>query len=111
MSFLDELTPSQEESIEHILAKLMEPDGIALKSDLPNPLNVARLQSYADWLQAEGLVDSAAMVREFVRYFMEDMVSKGREGRKEIVRALQEIIKDSEAKKSRWTGRELEGMP
>jgi hypothetical protein len=103
--FLSELMPVEEESVEKILVRLMQSEDIALKTEYPRPLNVARLSLLAKWLEQESMVDSAALVREFVKFYSEDMVSFGRKGRGEIVRALQERIR--EEGHSRWTGREL----
>jgi hypothetical protein len=104
MGFLDDLAPVEEESVERILAKLMDSKDIALKTEYPRPLNVARLSVLADWLTQEGMEESGKLVREFVKYYSENMVSYGRKGRGEIVRALQERIR--EETRSRWTGRD-----
>jgi hypothetical protein len=98
--------PIESESVEKILAKLMDSEDIALKTEYPKPINVARLSLLAKWLEQEQMVDSAALVREFVKYYSENMVSFGRKGRGEIVRALQERL--HEETHSRWTGREEE---
>lgn len=105
--FLNDLQPVEEESVERILIRLMEEDGIALKTEYPNPINVARLSTLADWLEKEEMVDSASLVREFVKYYSLDMVSLDRKGRGEIVRALQERLKDESEGRSRWTGKEM----
>ena len=105
--FLDELRPVEEESIERILVRLMEEDGIALKTEYPNPLNVARLSALADWLEKEEMTDSAELVREFVKYYSQDMVSFDRKGRAEIVKALQERLKEQEEPRSRWLGKDV----
>jgi hypothetical protein len=109
MGLFDELVPSEEESVESIIAKLMEGDNIALKTEYGNPLNITRLSAIADWLQEEGMLTSATIIREFVKHYSENMVSHQRKGRGEIVKALQERQKEGE--KSRWTGRELEEAP
>lgn len=104
-SFLSEFMPVEEESVERILVRLMESENIALKTEYPRPINVARLSVLADWLDQEKFKDSAQLIRDFVRYYSENQVSYGRKGRGEIVRALQERIR--EEARSRWTGREL----
>lgn len=109
MGFLDELAPIEEESVEKILVRLMDKEDIPMKTEYPKPLNVARLSVLADWLDQEGMKDSAELVRQFVKYYSEDMVSFGRKGRGEIVRALQERIRE-EGRRSRWTGRDLEEL-
>jgi hypothetical protein len=98
-----------EETIERILVKLIEGgDDIAMKTDMPRPMNVVRLSTLADWLQQEGFLDSATLIRDFVDYYMHYMVSNQRKGRKEIIRALSDRLKNEE--KSRWTGRSTEEM-
>ena len=105
--FLNDLQPVEEESIERILIRLMEVDGIALKTEYPNPLNVARLSTLADWLRKEEMTDSADLIDLFVKYYSQDMVSLDRKGRGEIVRALQERLRDEAEGRSRWTGKEM----
>lgn len=101
---MDELVPVEEESVEKILARLMEPDAIAMKTEYGNPLNITRLHAIADWLQEEQMMTSAALLREFIKNYSMNMVSKGREGRKEIVRAIENKVDDI-SKRNRWTGR------
>ena len=103
MGMMDDLIPVEDESVEKVLVRLMEPDGIALKTDLPNPMNCVKLATLANWLRQEAMVDSAELIDTFIRCYMEDMVSNKRLGRGEIVRALQERLK--EEAKSRWTGK------
>lgn len=105
--FLDEFIPVEEESVERILAKLMMPDGIALKTDLPRPMPCVKLQVFAQWLKQEGMDDSSALVSDFVKFYMEDMVSNKRKGRAEIVKALSEQMRAED--KSRWLGQSKEG--
>jgi len=104
--FLDELVPVEEESVERILAKLMEPQGIALKTDLPRPMPCVKLQVFAQWLKQEGMEDSSALVENFVKFYMEDMVSNKRKGRAEIVKALSDQMRAED--RSRWTGQPKE---
>jgi hypothetical protein len=106
--FIDELVPVEEESVERILAKLMEPGGIALKTDYPKPVVVVKLSIFGDWLKQEGMDDSAALVHNFVKYYSEDMVSNKRKGRAEIVKALSDRMREDE--RSRWTGRPKDGL-
>lgn len=106
MGLMDDLVPTEDESVEKILVRLMQEDSIGMKTEYSNPLAVTRLLAIADWLQEEGMLGSSAEIREFVKNYSINMVSKDREGRREIVRALQERLK--EAEKSRWTGRPLE---
>jgi len=110
VTFLDsELIPIEEESVEHILSRLMQADGdIAMKTELNRPLNIVKLQTLANWLKEEKMLTTAKLIDQFVKDYMLDMVSNGRQGRKEIVRALQERLKDEahgEAR-SRWTGKQ-----
>lgn len=108
MSLLDKLVPQEEESVEKILVRLMTPnvgdtpDDIAMKTELPNVLNIVKLQALADWLEKEGLPESSKLVRDFVKNYMHDMVSHGRKGRLEITKAVSNI---KEEQRSRWTGK------
>lgn len=107
---MDELIPSEDESVEKILVRLMQGgEDIAMKTDLPKPLNVVRLQTLADWLTQEGFIDSGILIRSFVTYYMHNQVSWKRRGRGEIVKALTEKLREEE--RSRWTGRAKEDGP
>lgn len=106
MSFLDDLQPVEEESVEKILSRLMEGDeDIALKTDLPHPLNIIKLQTLANWLREEKMTTTAKLIDQFVKDYMLDMVSNNRQGRKEIVKALQERMRE-DMSRSRWTGKQ-----
>ena len=101
---------NDEVAIEDILNKLIEPgetiQEIALKTDLPNVMNVVKLQAFAEWMRMEGQEPSAKLLDKFVKNYMDDMVSDHRKGRTEIVKAVQAVKEMGE--RSKWTGKELD---
>ena len=107
MPLLDDLMPIEDESIERILVRLLQSDDIALKTDLPNAMNVVKLQAIADILIKEGMIESGEVINNWVTNYMKDMVSSKRKGRGEIVKALTDRIQSEE--RSRWTGRVKDG--
>jgi hypothetical protein len=105
-NFLDVLTPLNQESPEKILAGLIVGDKhIALKTELKNPLAVARLQAIAAWLHKEGLEDAAATLKGFIDDYMKDMVSFNRAGRKEIIEGIKARMEAEKENRNKWTGR------
>ena len=102
----------EDDTFQGILADLQKPSvtiaDIALRTDLPNVLNVVKLQALAEWNRLEGMEPVALMIEKWVKNYMDDMVSNQRKGRLEIVKAVQ-AVKDiaEEENRSRWTGKEL----
>ena len=102
-----------DDTFQGILADLQKPsltiEEIALRTELPNVLNVVKLQALAEWNRMEGLTEVAVLIEKWVKIYMDDMVSDHRKGRGEIVKAVQ-AVKDmaEDENRSRWTGKELE---
>ena len=103
----------EDDTFQGILADLQKPSTtiaeIALRTDLPNVLNIVKLQALAEWLRMEAQEPSAVLIEKWVKNYMDDMVSHQRKGRSEIVKAVQ-AVKDMavDENRSRWTGKELE---
>lgn len=95
MDILDQgMTPiDSDESFEKILRALMESKDIELKTEIPNPLGLAKLKALSVYLKAEKYKDSSGTINAFIEYFLKYMVSNKREGRKEIVQAISEGLK------------------
>lgn len=110
----DKLQPAvaDEDTFQGILADLQRPSTtiqeIALRTDLPNVLNVVKLQALAEWLRMEDQGPAAALIDKWVKNYMDDMVSHQRKGRAEIIKAVQAVKELAETEKSRWTGKDLE---
>jgi len=111
MADLTDLLQNESESMERILASLMKSDThISLKTDLPNPLNVAKIQVIAEWFEKEGkrlnnqdFKECAVIIRAFIKFYMEDMVSNKRMGRREIIEGVKARI-EAEREKTGWLG-------
>lgn len=83
---------STPDSLEKILKALMESDNIELKTEIPDPLNLAKLLTITEWFEANGYKRSADTLRKFITGYLKYMVSNKREGRKEIIHALAESL-------------------
>jgi hypothetical protein len=106
MPLLEELMPIEEESVEKILVRMLDGQDVELKTEYHDPLRVSLLETLADWLEAEGLISSAQLVRDFLSHYSIAMVSNDRKSREEIVRAVSELRKQTVH--NRWTGAEME---
>lgn len=81
------------ESLEKILAKLLDSKDIELKSEIHSPLALDKLKILSVWLESEKMPESAKLINTFIEYYLKYMVSHNRESRKEIIHALSEMIK------------------
>ena len=93
MSMLQGLIPSEDESFEKILLALLDTKGVVTKTEIQRPLNLARLKAFGNWCKSEGLTEPAEFVDEFIKIYLEYMISNKRQSRKEVIQALAEGIK------------------
>jgi hypothetical protein len=83
----------QDETIERILGALLKPDSIELKTEIAQPLNLARLSEFGNFMFSLGYKECEKTIKSFVKYYLEYMVSHDRQGRKEIIQALAQSLK------------------
>lgn len=92
--FFEAMIPGDDLSSERILDKLTTVDkNIAVKTELVNPLAIARLQAYARWCKNEEMTIGSDIVTDFIKDYMVDMISNKRKGRLEIIHAISEKIR------------------
>jgi len=92
--FFEALIPGDDLSSERILDKLTTVDkNIAVKTELVNPLAIARLQAYARWCKNEEMTIANDIITEFIKDYMIDMISNKRKGRLEVIHAISEKIR------------------
>jgi len=90
---LDELIEDSSESYETILLSLMDKSNISMKTEIHRPLALTQLNTVANWLKSEGLVQEANMIYSYIEKYLEYMVSFDRKARTEIIAALTEGLK------------------
>ena len=92
--FFESMIPGDDLSSERILDKLTTVDkNIAVKTELVNPLSIARLQAYAKWCKNEEMTIASNIITDFIKDYMVDMISNKRKGRLEIIHAISEKIR------------------
>jgi hypothetical protein len=101
----DFVQAGQEETAEKILVKLLDDKGIELKTEIRDPRALAQLSTLARWLELEKMSQSAKIIDDFVDYFLRYMVSKDRQSRKEIVKALSDRLKRENSPQGHFFGR------
>lgn len=82
-----------DETFEKILVNMLDPKDAATKTEIHNPLGLAKLASLADALEAEGLDLPAKTIRSFIDHYLIYMISHDRKSRTEIIQALSEAFK------------------
>jgi hypothetical protein len=94
MGYLESMVLGDDITGERILDKLITLDkSIAMRTELPNPLGVARLAAYGRWCKAEGMTIAADFIDDFIQDYMVYMVSNKRKGRLEVIHAISEKLK------------------
>lgn len=92
--FFEAMVPGDDLSSERILDKLTTVDrNIAVKTELINPLAIARLQAYARWCKNEEMTIGSDNITDFIKDYMVDMISNKRKGRLEVIHAISEKIR------------------
>jgi hypothetical protein len=97
------------DDIINFLNSMYEDENIELKSDFKNPIAVSKGQLLADWLDIEGLSDSAELWRKFLNYHSRNMVSYKRGSRDEGFRAVSHILEKEENLREKMLGGGKEG--
>lgn len=86
-----------DETYEKILRALLQSNDIELKTEIQNPLALARLKALATYLNSVGYVKSKKTIEDFIEFYLKYMVSNKREGRKEIIQAISEGLKKEQS--------------
>jgi hypothetical protein len=97
MSIFDGLRAREDDSnklskeLAQLVSSLQTKQDIELKTEIFNPLAIARLREFASWGEREGLVGIGKITEVFIQKYLEYMVSYNRQGRAEVVRAISEM--------------------
>ena len=89
--------------MQKILVSLMDPNNIKMKTEISLPMPMAQLVILASVLEKEGVPDLPEIMREFVKEYLILQVSHNREGRKEIIAALTEGLKEERKLRDKLT--------
>lgn len=76
-------------TIQQILNNLLNSDkNLALKTEIYNPKKLALLLTHANYLEYLGLINSAKIIKDFIKAYLTYMVSNKRKSRTEVIKAL-----------------------
>lgn len=94
---LEELFKGHSKTPEMILSELMTKENIEMKTEIHQPINLAKLYIIGQALVDMKLPKSGNLIHNFITRYLEYMVSHDRMGRKEIIEALtvSEMIKNN----------------
>jgi hypothetical protein len=87
------MIPIEEETPEHILAGLIDPENIGMKSRIPNPLVLTQFEMMGVWAGIDDYPKTKKVFEQFAEFFRTNGISQDGERVKEIVQALSERIK------------------
>lgn len=99
MSIFEGLRPREgtgsqlDKELAQLASSLMTKSDIELKTEIGNPLAIARLRAFGAWSEKEGLIGIEELTNNFIDKYLEYMVSYKRQGRGEVVRAISEMKK------------------
>lgn len=86
----DELFGGKEDSPIDVLNKLLDPENIAMKSDF-TLTQIGELVKIRYHVNLEKGMEGVDAFADAIDYYMQLKVSKGREGRKEIIEGIKEM--------------------
>jgi hypothetical protein len=93
VGMFDGMIPIEEETPEHILAGLIDPENIGMKSRIPNPLVLTQFEMMGVWAGIDDYPKTKKVFEQFAEFFRTNGISQDGERVKEIVQALSERIK------------------
>jgi len=96
VNIMEGLTPVSNDSelareLAQLVSSLMTVDNLELKSEVGNPLNLTRLKTMGAWAKQEGIGGVQQSIDQFIQDYLKFMVSKKRQGRLEVVKAISEF--------------------
>ncbi len=87
------MIPLQEETPDHILAGLIDPENIGMKSRIPNPLVLTQFEMMGVWAEMNGMTKTKLVFEKFAEYFRTNGISQDGERVKEVIQGLSERIR------------------
>lgn len=92
-----------------VINELLRPDNVRMKTEIPNPAALLKLRVFSKWLKQNELDEAAELIDEWIKNFELDMVSSGRQSRKEVAEMVK-ALKGQEDDRESFMMR-LEGGP
>lgn len=92
-----------DESIHKFIGALLDAKDVDTKTEIENPLNMARLIGIAEWLEAYEMNKPAKFLRAFIKSYNTFMISKDRKSRQEVVSVLGEGMKEERRMRDKLT--------
>jgi len=92
-----------EENLHKVLVSLLDDKKVATKTEIQNPLAMARLISIAEWLEAYGMHKPAKFIKAFIVWYQTYMISHDRKSRQEVVAVLGEGMKEERRLRQKLT--------
>lgn len=90
----DELfVQNDDDSLNRILASLLDIKNIEMKTEIAMPLNLARLNTLADAFINTNKPKTGKLLKDFIQSYLMYMVSHDRKSREEIIHAIAESMK------------------
>lgn len=100
----DEMEEVEDISLQQILNNLLNAENnLNLKSQVERPKELASLFILSKYLKQYNFKNSGELLQLFINTFLEYMISYKREGRKEIIRALTNLIENEKKNISKLT--------
>jgi len=103
MATFEGLESFEEENLHKVLVSLLDNKDVVTKTEIQNPLNMARLVSIAEWLEAYNMTKPANFLREFIKMYLTYMISHDRKSRGEVVAVLGEGMKEERRLRQKLT--------
>lgn len=101
--FFEGLQSMESDSMQKILVSMMDPKNIETKTEIELPLPLAQLYTMAMVLKLEGVEELADIIIKFIDRYLVYMVSRDRQGRKEIIAALTEGLREERKLREKLT--------
>ncbi len=96
VEFIEKIFKGRSKSPEMILSEMIEPQNIELKTEISQPINLAKLSTIAEACRHEKLERTARVIDYFVEKYLRYEVSHNRESRREMIEGLKAIERANE---------------
>lgn len=85
---LEELFKGHDKTPEMILSEMIDSRNIEMKTEISQPINLAKLYVVAQCLKDDGYEGAGQRIEDFINRYLLYQVSYNRQSRKEIIEAL-----------------------
>lgn len=89
--------------MQRILISLLDPHNIDTKTEIEMPMPLAQLMTMGEVLNDQGVPEAKKSIGILVEKYLVYMVSHNRQGRKEIIQALTEGLKEERKLREKLT--------